>query len=279
MPADNEIYNSPGDIWWDESQPLHAIRTGLNPARIEYFASAFAAQDLDPAGKVVVDVGCGGGLLAEEIARLGAAVIGVDPSVGSITTARAHAAQAGLDIDYRIGPGEHLPVDDACADVVYCVDVLEHVADLDAVVAETARVLKPGGLFLFDTINRTRLSKFVMIKLSQEWSGTAWMPAGLHDWDQFITPGELRATLAGHGLHVHAMAGMSPGISPPALIRVMRQLKKGRFSYAEFGRRASFALGKDLRITYIGHATKTPYPAARPDRQSAASGGLTKMNS
>ena len=84
MPADNEIYNQTCDIWWDEHQPLHAIRTSLNPARIEYFASAFAAAGLDPAGKVVVDVGCGGGLLAEEIARLGAAVIGVDPSANSI---------------------------------------------------------------------------------------------------------------------------------------------------------------------------------------------------
>jgi 2-polyprenyl-6-hydroxyphenyl methylase/3-demethylubiquinone-9 3-methyltransferase len=278
MPADNEIYNQPGDIWWDEHQPLHAIRTSLNPARLEYFASAFAAAGLNPAGKVVVDVGCGGGLLAEEIARLGAAIIGVDPSASSIATARAHAAQAGLVIDYRIGPGEHLPVDDACADVVYCVDVLEHVADLDAVVAETARVLKPGGLYLFDTINRTRLSKFVMIKLSQDWAGTAWMPAHLHDWDQFVTPGELRAALARHGLQLQAMAGMSPGISPPALIRLMRQLKKARFSYAEFGRRASFALGQDLRITYIGHATKAPDPAGRPDPESAASGAASQAS-
>ena len=275
MPADNEIYNQTCDIWWDEHQPLHAIRTSLNPARIEYFASAFAATGLDPAGKVVVDVGCGGGLLAEEIARLGAAVIGVDPSASSIATARAHAAQAGLVIDYRIGPGEHLPVDDACADVVYCVDVLEHVADLDAVVAETARVLKPGGLYLFDTINRTRLSKFVMIKLSQDWPGTAWMPANLHDWDQFVTPGELRAALARHGLQEHGMAGMSPGISPPALIRLMRQLKKGRFSYAEFGRRASFALGQDLRITYIGHATKSSGPASPPAPHATATSGLS----
>ena len=272
MPADNEIYNQPGDIWWDENQPLHAIRTALNPARLEYFASAFAAQGTDPAGKVIVDVGCGGGLLAEEIASLGAAVIGVDPSASSIATARTHAAMAGLDIDYRIGPGEHLPVDDASADIVCCLDVLEHVADLDAVIGETTRVLKPGGLYLFDTINRTRLSKFVMIKLSQDWSGTAWMPAGLHDWDQFITPAELRAALARHGLQVHGMAGMSPGISPPALIRLMRQLKKGRFSHAEFGRRASFALGKDLRITYIGHATKALHVAARPGPESAASG-------
>src|SRR6202035_1379890 len=121
MPVDNEIYNQPGDIWWDEHQPLHAIRTSLNPARMEYFTSIFAARNLDPAGKVIIDVGCGGGLMAEEIARLGAALIGIDPSPGSIATAQAHAASNGLAIDYRIGSGEHLPAADACADVVYCV--------------------------------------------------------------------------------------------------------------------------------------------------------------
>ena len=271
MPADNEIYNQPGDIWWDEHQPLHAIRTCLNPARLEYFASAFTARGLDPAGKVVIDVGCGGGLMAEEIARLGADVIGVDPSAASIATARAHATASGLAIDYRIGAGEHLPAGDACADVVYCVDVLEHVADLDAVLGETARVLKPGGLYLFDTINRTRLSKLIMIKLSQEWAATAWMPSGLHDWDQFITPAELSESLARHGLDQHDLTGMSPGIAPPALLRLLRQVKKGKLTYADFGRQAAFTLTSDLRISYLGHATKNgSYPSASPAATTSA---------
>lgn len=259
MPADNEIYNQPGDIWWDEWQPLHAIRTSLNPARMQYFASVFAARGLDLAGKVVIDVGCGGGLMAEEIARLGAAVIGVDPSAASIATARAHAAGGGLEIDYRVGSGERLPAGDGCADVVYCLDVLEHVADLDAVIGETARVLKPGGLYLFDTINRTRLSKLAVIKVSQEWAATALMPPGLHDWDQFITPAELGDCLARHGLHQHDLTGMTPALSPPALVRLVRLVrlvKKGKLSYADFGRQAAFTLTSDLRISYLGHATK-----------------------
>jgi 2-polyprenyl-6-hydroxyphenyl methylase / 3-demethylubiquinone-9 3-methyltransferase len=256
MPADNEIYNQPGDIWWDERQPLHAIRTSLNPARMQYFTSVFAARGLDPAGKAIIDVGCGGGLMAEEIARLGAAVTGIDPSAASIAAARAHAAAGGLAIDYRVGAGEHLPAADASADVVYCVDVLEHVTDLDAVISETARVLKPGGLYLFDTINRTRLSKLAVIKLSQDWAATAWMPPGLHDWDQFITPAELSRALARHGLDRHDLTGMSPGISPPALIRLLRQVKKGKLSYADFGRQAAFTLTTDLRASYLGYATK-----------------------
>jgi 2-polyprenyl-6-hydroxyphenyl methylase/3-demethylubiquinone-9 3-methyltransferase len=256
LPADNTIYDQPGDIWWDELQPLHALRT-LNPVRMRYFRDVLAGQGIDVAGKLVVDVGCGGGLLAEEIARLGVDVIGVDPSPNSIETARRHAASGGLSIDYRIGRGEELPVADSVADIVCCVDVLEHVTDLDSVIAETARVLKPGGLYLFDTINRTLLSRLLMIKLSQEWRATAWMPAGLHDWNQFITPAELSHALATHDLRMQKLAGIAPSIWPPALFLLLRQLRKGTISYAELGDKAAFALTTRLGVSYIGHATRT----------------------
>jgi hypothetical protein len=107
MPADNEIYNQPGDIWRDERRPLHAIRTSLNPTRLRYFASVFSARGLDPGGKVIIDGG--GGPMAEQIARLGASVIGIDPSAASIGIAQAHAAGSGLNINYRVGSSEHLP--------------------------------------------------------------------------------------------------------------------------------------------------------------------------
>jgi 2-polyprenyl-6-hydroxyphenyl methylase / 3-demethylubiquinone-9 3-methyltransferase len=257
MPADNEFYDQPGDIWWDEDQPMHVISTALNPARLSYFASVFAARGINPAGQVAVDVGCGGGLLAEEMARLGATVIGVDPSRNSLATARAHTAAAGAAIAYLDGSGERLPLAGASADIVYCVDVLEHVRDLGAVLRETARVLKPGGLYLYDTISRTRLSKLVMIKLAQDWAATAVLPPGLHDWDQFITPAEMRGALRRHGMDSQGMAGMSPGVAPPAAFRLVRQLKKGKLCYAEFGRRIALVLTSDLRISYIGHASRT----------------------
>jgi 2-polyprenyl-6-hydroxyphenyl methylase / 3-demethylubiquinone-9 3-methyltransferase len=256
MPVDNEIYNAPGDAWWDENQPLYTLRTFMNPARMQYFASVFAARGVDPAGKVVIDIGCGGGLFAEDVARLGASVIGIDPAPGAIAAARKHAADAGLAIDYRTGSGERLPADDACADIAYCVDVLEHVSDVDAVIGEAARVLRPGGLFLFDTINRTWISNLVLIKLCQDWPMTAWMPPGLHDWNQFITPAELRDVLARHHLREDGLTGLTPGISPLALIPLVRQVKKGKLSYAEFGRRCAMVLSKDLRASYIGQATK-----------------------
>jgi 2-polyprenyl-6-hydroxyphenyl methylase / 3-demethylubiquinone-9 3-methyltransferase len=256
MPVDNEIYNAPGDIWWDEHQPLNAIRTAINPARLEYFSRVLAELGIDPSGKTVVDIGCGGGLFAEEFARLGAGVIGVDPSISSLDIARSHAAAMGLNIDYRVGTGEQLPLDDASVDIACCVDVLEHVDDLDAAIAETARVLRPAGVYLFDTINRTARSRLVVIKVLQEWRFTAWMPPDLHAWEQFITPGELRAALSRHHLRGRGIVGIGPGVRPPRLIRLLWQLHRGRISHGEFGRRARFVVTRDLRVSYAGYATK-----------------------
>jgi 2-polyprenyl-6-hydroxyphenyl methylase / 3-demethylubiquinone-9 3-methyltransferase len=132
--------------------------------------------------------GCGGGFLAEEFARLGFDVVGVDPSAVSIEAARAHAAASSLNIDYRVGAGEQLLVEDGMFDVAYCCDVLEHVSDLDRVISETARVLKPGGLYLFDTVNRTLQSKLVAIKIAQEWPLTRVVDTPMHDWQMFIKP-------------------------------------------------------------------------------------------
>ncbi len=256
MPVDNEIYNRAGDIWWDEHQPLNAIRTAINPARLDYFTRVLADLGVDLRGKTVVDIGCGGGLFAEEFARLGAQVIGVDPSTASLATARSHAAAAGLSIDYREGSGERLPLDDASVDIACCVDVLEHVTDLDAVIGETGRVLRPGGLYLFDTINRTRTSRLVMIKLFQDWRLTRWMPPNLHAWEQFITPDELRTVLSHHDLDGRDMTGIAPSPKPLQLLRMLRQLRKGRMSYGEFGNRARFIVTKDMRVSYAGYATK-----------------------
>ncbi len=256
MPVDNEIYNQAGDIWWDEHQPLNTIRTALNPARLDYFTSVLRDLDIEVNGRTVLDIGCGGGLFAEEFARMGATVIGVDPSVSSLATARAHAAAAGLTIDYRTGRGEKLPVEDGSVDLACCVDVLEHVSDLDAVLRETARVLKPDGVYLFDTINRTGMSRFVMIKLFQEWRMTRWMPPNLHAWEQFITPGELSAALRRHGLAGGDVVGIGPSVAPPRLLLLLRRLRKGKISHGEFGRLAHFVVTKDIRVAYAGFATK-----------------------
>src|SRR6202022_1432711 len=153
---DNAIYDQAGDIWWDEGSPLSCLHTSLNPARFPYFRDVLAHLfEGRTSGRLGLDVGCGGGLLAEEIARLGCRVTGVDPSANSLATARAHASASGLGIDYRQGTGEALPFQARPLDIVFCCDVLEHVSSVPAVVREIGRVLKPGGVFLYDTINRT----------------------------------------------------------------------------------------------------------------------------
>jgi 2-polyprenyl-6-hydroxyphenyl methylase / 3-demethylubiquinone-9 3-methyltransferase len=257
MTIDNDLYNRPGDIWWSDSEPLSAIRTSLNPGRLAYFKKVLERDlQFEPQGKRALDVGCGGGLLAEEIARQGFVVTGIDPSEASLQTARAHAAQSGLAIDYRRGTAEDLPCEAGSLDLVYCCDVLEHVDSVDRAVAEAARVLKPGGVYLYDTINRTFLSRLVYIKLFQEWGWTSWMPANLHDWQKFIRPAELQTLLTKHGLEQRDLAGLEPRANPLALLRLLRLRRRGKLSYGEFGRRAEHRVTKNTATTYVGYAVK-----------------------
>ena len=217
MPVDNAIYTAPGDIWWDETKPLSSLRTAINPGRIGYLKRILDETGFPICGARALDIGCGGGLMAEEVARMGFDVTGVDPAQAAVGVAADHARRSGLEIAYRVAAGEALPFDDGQFDLVYCCDVLEHVDDVHRVIAESARVLRPGGLYFFDTINRTRASRFVMIKLFQEWSLTAWMPRDLHAWDRFITPDELTHLLADSGLELGGMTGLAPSAPASAI--------------------------------------------------------------
>jgi len=136
------------------------LRTMLNPVRFAFFRDELIkTMQMDLTGRRLLDVGCGGGLLAEEVAHLGLLVTGVDPSQRSLVTACKHAAQSDLRINYVAATGELLPIASASHDIVICCDVLEHVDAPDKVIAEVARVLKPNGIFFYDTINRTFISK------------------------------------------------------------------------------------------------------------------------
>lgn len=256
MPADNAIYDQPGDPWWSDDGPLSAIRTALNPGRMEYFRQVFADLSIDPRDQTVLDVGCGGGLLAEDLARLGCRVTGVDPSAAAVTVARQHAETQGLQVVYLRGEGEALPLLDASFDIVCCCDVLEHVHDLERVMSETSRVLRLGGLYLYDTINRTFASWLVLIKLFQDLSWTRLMPPNLHDWRQFIRPSELAGIMQRHGLRCLGYAGLKPRANPLTLVSVLRQHKRGRLTMVELGERAAMESSGDTSILYIGHALK-----------------------
>jgi 2-polyprenyl-6-hydroxyphenyl methylase/3-demethylubiquinone-9 3-methyltransferase len=255
MPVDNEIYDRLA--WWDSDSSLYTLRSALNPARFPYLRRTMTETlGIDPAGIAVLDVGCGGGLLAEEFAALGCRVTGIDPSSASLVAARTHAAQGGLAIEYVEGSGEALPFEDGSFDVVYCCDVLEHVDDVGKTIVEIARVLKPGGAFLFDTINRTLRSNLVMIKLMQEWDSTRCMEPDLHDWKMFIRPGELRRQIENADLSPGPITGIAPKPSPPRLFALLRARRRGELDYAEFGERLQMRESRDKSVLYAGYAVK-----------------------
>jgi 2-polyprenyl-6-hydroxyphenyl methylase / 3-demethylubiquinone-9 3-methyltransferase len=256
MPIDNQLYDRLADHWWSDDSVLALLRTSVNPPRIAYIREQVAAHLGDPHGVRALDVGCGGGLLAEEVARLGCRVTGIDPSAQSVEAAAAHARDSGLPIEYVTGPGEQLPFGDGSFDLVYCCDVLEHVADLQQVLNETRRVLRPGGLYVYDTINRTRRSRLVMIKLFQEWRSVAFMEPDLHDWNMFIRPEELTAGLRRAGLEPGEQAGITPGRSPIGMLMDMRRRARGELTYEQLGERIPLRLGGGLWGSYAGWARK-----------------------
>lgn len=257
MPVDNDLYNRIGDTWWDDANPLSFLLTGLNPGRLGYFREVLTERlGVDPHGSTLLDIGCGGGFLAEEFARLGFRVTGVDPSPRSLATAQAHVEASGLEIEYRQGKGEALPAEPQSMDVVSCCDVLEHVADLNRVIAEIARVLKPNGVFLYDTVNRTAASWLVVIKVVQDWKPTRIFPTDLHDWRMFITPDQLRGLLARHALENGEIVGLRPGGSLISLARDYLATARGRITPGELGRRHPATPSKDTRVSYMGYAVK-----------------------
>jgi 2-polyprenyl-6-hydroxyphenyl methylase/3-demethylubiquinone-9 3-methyltransferase len=159
-------------------------------------------------GQAVLDLGCGGGFMSEELASRGASVIGVDVSRGAIAIATRHAAGRGLPIRYLVASGEDLPLPSRSVDCVVCVDVLEHVRSLDHVLDEIRRVLRPGGIFLFDTINRTPLARFVIVFCGERI--LRLLPRGTHDPAGFIAPAELDAKLAERGFTDRVFEGLGP---------------------------------------------------------------------
>ncbi|MEM6740181.1 MAG: bifunctional 2-polyprenyl-6-hydroxyphenol methylase/3-demethylubiquinol 3-O-methyltransferase UbiG [Pseudomonadota bacterium] len=204
---DLTIYDTHAGAWW--SDEMRWVRTLKNmvPARLRHFDTY-----IDWRAKAVLDLGCAGGFMAEALHDRGAQVTGIDPAADAIAAARTHAEETGRSIRYEVGVGEALPFGDASFDAVVCVDVLEHVADLARVLAEVRRVLRPGGWFLFDTINRTRLARFAVITMAED--VLRLLPKGTHDPTLFITPHELRRGLEAEGFHVKRLTGLGPrGIS------------------------------------------------------------------
>jgi 2-polyprenyl-6-hydroxyphenyl methylase/3-demethylubiquinone-9 3-methyltransferase len=255
MPVDNELYDRLSSTWWEDGGFLNFLRAGMNPARLGYMRGVLERElGLSLDGLRVLDIGCGGGLLAEEFARLGCRVTGVDPSEESLAAAREHAHAEGLEIEYWSGTAERLPLPDRSFQVAYCADVLEHVDDVERSLAEAARVLEPGGVYLYETVNRTLRSRLLVIKLAQEWAPFAWAEPGLHDWAMFIKPAELEAKLGTAGFEPRGRRGIAA--RPLAAMRAMRARAKGSIDYAEMGRRMEIHESRDTGVSYAGWAIK-----------------------
>src|SRR6266567_1545596 len=243
-PIDNEYYSEIGDAWWDTSGPLRLLHD-MNPTRVSYFDGVLRGSHphRSPTELRIMDIGCGGGLVSEALAKLGYRVTGLDMSEGAVRAARRHAAATGVDVTYRVGSAYELPAADGSLDAVVISDVLEHLHDLPTAVREISRVLRPGGLLLFDTINRTVTSYLVTVLLAER--VLRFIRPGTHNWSMFIRPRELRGLFARNALHLVSMRGLAPKVRPAGLVSALRG-----------GALGEFTLTDSLRASYLGHAVK-----------------------
>lgn len=211
-PAEVAKFEAMAAEWWDPNgkfKPLHM----LNPCRLDYITTQIAAEfgrDLKAAqpfaGLRLLDIGCGGGLLSEPMARLGAQVVGADAAARNIPVAQLHAEQMGLKIDYRHTPAEALAEAGEQFDIVLNMEVIEHVADPQGFLTTCQTLLKPGGLMICSTLNRNPKS-FMMAIVGAEWV-MRWLPKGTHEWHKFITPDELYTLIRTAGLDPVDRKGM-----------------------------------------------------------------------
>mmetsp|Transcript_16877 Transcript_16877/g.65912 ORF Transcript_16877/g.65912 Transcript_16877/m.65912 type:complete len:340 (-) Transcript_16877:85-1104(-) len=282
---DNDIYDRLAHHWWDEKKPFSSGLHALTRMRAPYFMDCIEGNLKSKGSRThkwkdeeilhVVDVGCGGGILSEGLAEEALErghqfvhVTGVDLAAGAIRVAREHAAEHfGIDaveegsdgawatgnalvkFDYKVGDATALTdvVEEGSADVVVIADVLEHVLDLPAVMREISKVLKPGGLLLFDTVNRTLSSYLVAIVLAQEIPFVSLLPSHTHDWALFLRPNELDTLCESNDIHLLQLDGFRPSIN--------LNLIKGIFNRSLL-HKMDFALVQDLSVQYIGCAVK-----------------------
>ena len=205
-------FSALAEEWWDFGGKMGMLHK-FNPVRLATIKEAACRQfGRDPkrldalSGLRFLDIGCGGGILSEPLARLGATVVGADPAVPNIEAAKLHAAGQGLSIDYRATTAEALADAGERFDVVLAMEVVEHVADLNLFVRRCAEMVKPGGLMVVATINRT-LKSFALAIVGAEYV-LRWLPRGTHQWDKFVTPNELEIALEQGGVTLIGETGV-----------------------------------------------------------------------
>lgn len=222
--------------WWDpegDFRPLHR----LNPVRVNWIRQmasrhfGLAAHAERPfEGLTMIDIGCGGGLVTEAVARLGADMLGIDASEESVRVAELHAQGEALPIRYRRAAPEEIAAEGLQFDVVLSLEVIEHVADIDRFIEASAALVRPGGAMILSTINRT-LKSLALAKVGAEYV-LRWLPVGTHDWRKFVKPSELATALRRHGFSITEIGGI---VYDPL--------------------RDTWSLGRDLDVNYMAMAT------------------------
>ena len=207
-----EQFARQAEEWWDPHGPFRPLHQ-IGPVRLKYIREtaiahfAIESPGLKPfEGLDCLDVGCGGGLVSEPLARLGASVVAIDPAPENIAVAARHAQSSRLVIDYRATTAEDLAASGATFDLIVCLEVIEHVQDPGQFVATLAGMLRPGGLLVMSTINRTPKSYLLAI-VGAEYV-LRWLPVGTHQWDRFVRPAELKRHMTAAGLGDFASLGL-----------------------------------------------------------------------
>jgi 2-polyprenyl-6-hydroxyphenyl methylase / 3-demethylubiquinone-9 3-methyltransferase len=211
-PAEVARFERVAETWWDSRGPMRALHK-FNPVRLAYIRDEACRRfDRDPKGVrpleglSILDVGCGGGLLCEPLARLGAVVTGLDPAAANIAVAKRHAAHSGIPVGYRSETVESVVARGERFDVVLAMEVVEHVTDVPAFVRACGAAVKPGGILIMATLNRT-LRAFALAIVGAEYV-LGWLPRGTHQWEKFVTPDELGMAVDAAGLSVVEVRGV-----------------------------------------------------------------------
>ena len=211
-PAEVEKFSRLAAEWWNPTGKMSVLHK-FNPVRLAYIREAACERfrrdrtRIDAlAGLTVLDIGCGGGLLCEPLARMGASVTGIDPARTNVETARLHAADSGVAVDYRCTTAEDVAAAGERFDIVLAMEVVEHVADVGLFVEACATLVKPGGLLFMANINRT-LKSYALAIVGAEYV-LRWLPRGTHEWDKFVTPEELSSAMTAPGLTVTDRRGV-----------------------------------------------------------------------
>ncbi len=214
-PAEIARFSALADQWWDPAGAMAALHR-FNPVRLAYIRERLCAafgrdgRALDALdGLSVLDVGCGGGLVAEPLARMGGRVTGIDAAAANVGAARSHAGQEGLDVDYRCATAEELSAAGERFDAVLCLEIVEHVADRDLFLDCCASLVAEGGILVAATLNRTPRAFLEAVVVGER--VLRWLPRGTHDWRRFVRPSELARALRRNGLAVTDLAGLSFG--------------------------------------------------------------------